>query len=227
MSSAGTAVIIPVYNEAKIIAETIKEIPKEYKVICVNDGSTDHTADEIKKTHAILINHPINMGQGAALQTGIEYALLDPNIEYFVTFDADGQHSIEDVKRMVQHIKTTGVDVILGSRFLGKAENIGTVKRFVLKLAIKFSNTMSGLRLTDAHNGLRVFNRYVAKNLNITMPDMAHASEIIHRIAEHGFKYQEMPITIAYTDYSKAKGQSMMNAFNISFDVLLQRLIKK
>jgi glycosyltransferase involved in cell wall biosynthesis len=222
------AVIIPVYNEAQVIVKTIQEVEKQFKnIICVNDGSKDTSSIEIAKTSAKLVEHPINMGQGAALQTGIEYALRDHDTQYFVTFDADGQHDIQDVKRMIGHIKKSGVDVVLGSRFLGKAENISKLKRLILKAAVKFSNATSGVKLTDAHNGLRVFNRRVAENLNITMPDMAHASEIIHRIAEHEFKYEEMPITIAYTDYSKAKGQSMMNAFNISFDVLLQRLTKK
>jgi len=145
-----------------------------------------------------------------------------------VTFDADGQHSLDDVKMMLAYIRTHAeVDIVLGSRFLGHAENIPALKRAILKLAIKFSNITTGLLLTDAHNGLRVFNRRVAKELEITMPDMAHASEIIHRIAEHKFKYEELPVTIAYTDYSRAKGQSVMNAVNITFDLLLQRIAKK
>lgn len=222
-----TYVVIPVYNESSVIADTIRSVEKHFKnIICINDGSSDNSSDEILGTSAHLVEHPINMGQGAALQTGIEYALLDPNAKYFVTFDADGQHSISDVLRMLKHLKKTKSDIVLGSRFMGKAENIGRAKRAVLKLAIRFSNVTSGIHLSDAHNGLRVFNRHVASNLKITMSDMAHASEIVHRIAEKKFKYSEVPITITYTDYSKAKGQSIFNAFNISFDILLHKLAK-
>jgi glycosyltransferase involved in cell wall biosynthesis len=228
MKNADTAIIIPAYNEAPVITATIDSVLKKFStVICVNDCSSDSTAIEIARTKATLINHPVNLGQGAALQTGIEYALQLPQIEYFVTFDADGQHGVDDVERMLGYIRAHDVDAVLGSRFLGTAQNIRPLKKLILKAAVKFSNFTSGLRLTDAHNGLRVLNRRVAENLNITMPDMAHASEIVHRIAEHKFSYKEIPVTIAYTDYSVSKGQSVMNAVNISFDILLQKVIKK
>jgi len=223
-----TYIIIPVYNEEKVIVSVVKKVLKNFSnVVCINDGSTDSSAAEILKTEAHLVNHPVNMGQGAAIQTGIEYALQDKNIKYFVTFDADGQHSLADVEAMLKYIKEHQVDIVLGSRFLGSAQNLTGFRKFILKLAVKFSNFTTGLKLTDAHNGLRVFNRKVAENLHITMPDMAHASEIIHRIAEHNFRYKEVPVTITYTDYSKAKGQSAINAVNITFDILLQKVIKK
>ena len=222
------AVIIPAYNEGEAIKKTIQGIPKDFKhVICVNDGSSDNTASMIRSTRASIVNHPINLGQGAALQTGIEYALLNPSIEYFVTFDADGQHRIEDVKKMLAHIKDTGVDIVLGSRFLGEAQNISRKKKMMLQLAVKFSNLTTGVQLTDTHNGLRVFNRFTAENLNLKMPDFSHASEIIERIAEKKFKHEEVPVTIVYTDYSRAKGQSMINAVNISFDILMNRIVKR
>lgn len=228
MSRRDTAIIIPAYNEGSAVTDTINGIPKEFStIICVDDGSSDDTATRINETRATLVRHPINLGQGAALQTGIEYALLDPKIEYFVTFDADGQHRIEDVNQMLKHIKKNKLDIVLGSRFLGSAENISAKKRNMLKLAVKFSNLTTGVKLTDTHNGLRVFNRYVAQNLQLKMPDFSHASEIIERIAEKGFKYQETPVTIIYTDYSRSKGQSMINAVNISFDMLLNKVIKK
>lgn len=224
-----TYIIIPVYNEDKVIAGVVNDVLKTFtNVVCVNDGSKDDTAREIRKTKAQLVNHPINLGQGAAIQTGIEFALQDPKAQYFVTFDADGQHKISDVINMVDHLrKSPKVDIILGSRFLGTTENISPFKKLVLKLAVQFSNFTTNLKLTDAHNGLRVFNRHVAENLDITMSDMAHASEIIHRIAEKNFRYEEMPVIIVYTDYSKAKGQSLMNAVNITFDLMLQKMGKK
>jgi glycosyltransferase involved in cell wall biosynthesis len=227
-SSDDVAIIIPAYNEGKAIKDTIKAIPKHFRfIICVDDGSSDDTAEQIAETRAELVRHPINLGQGAAIQTGIEFALLDSTVQYFVTFDADGQHRIEDVEKMLSHIKKHKLDIVLGSRFLGNAENISAKKRRLLKLAVKFTNFTTGVRLTDTHNGLRVFTRFAAENLQLKMPDFSHASEIIERIAEKSLRYDEVPVTIVYTDYSRSKGQSMINAVNISFDMLLNKVTKK
>jgi glycosyltransferase involved in cell wall biosynthesis len=222
-----TVFIIPVYNEEKVIEAVINDVIKEFShVVCVDDGSTDNSANKILSTSAHLVIHPINMGQGAALQTGIEYARTLPGIEYFVTFDADGQHRIEDVKEMLKTIQEYKVDIVLGSRFLGSVENITKLKRSVLKLAVKFSNITSGIKLTDTHNGLRVFNKKVANGMQITMNDMAHASEILEIIRENNYSYKEIPVKIVYSEYSMAKGQSVLNAINIAFDVLLRRFSK-
>jgi len=220
-------VIIPVYNEAPVINAVVNNVSKTFnQVICVDDGSPDDTLAEINKSKAKIVRHPVNLGQGAALQTGLEYALGDANAKYFVTFDADGQHQIKDVVHMLDVLKKEKLDIVLGSRFLGKAENISTLKKIVLKVAVKFTNKTSGLKLTDAHNGIRVFNRKVAVKLNINHPDMAHASEIIEKIASNEFRYKEVPVTITYTEYSKSKGQSLFNAINIGLDILFDRIVK-
>ena len=224
--NADTAIIIPVYNEGRVIRKVIQSAAEEYKyVVCVNDGSRDNSFQEIRATEAYCVDHPINMGQGAALQTGIEYARTLP-VDYFCTFDADGQHSLEDVAAMVKEIKESKCDVVLGSRFLGKTVNMPRVKKVTLKLAIWFTNASTGLRLTDTHNGLRVFNRKVAEEIRITMPDMAHASEILEIIAEKKYAYREIPVTIEYTEYSISKGQTLINAVNIGFDMLLRKVTK-
>jgi glycosyltransferase involved in cell wall biosynthesis len=218
-------VIIPVYNEGKVIQEVVEIVLKTFpNVVCVNDGSSDNSADEISKTKAHLINHPINLGQGGALQTGLDYALLDPKAKYFITFDADGQHSIEDAQRMLAELQKEHFDVILGSRFLEKnsARNVPLKKRVLLKLAVWFTLITSGLELTDTHNGLRVFNRKAVEAIDITLPNMAHASEILTIIRQEGLKYKEVPVTIHYSEYSMSKGQSMLNAVNIIFDLLVK-----
>ena len=221
------AIIIPAYNEGTAIADTIDGIPGDFpRVIVIDDGSTDDTAKCVLKTRATLVQHPINLGQGAALQTGIDYALLDPDIQYFVTYDADGQHRIEDVRSMLDYLESHSVDIVLGSRFLGKAINMPNLKRIILKLAVWFSNITSGVKLTDTHNGLRAFNRSTASQLNLQLPDFSHASEIIERIGEKGMRYAEIPVTIIYSEYSRSKGQSMINAINIGFDALLRKVIK-
>ncbi len=222
-----TAFIIPVYNEGSVIRGVVDDVLSIYDtVVCVNDGSKDNSSDEISKTSAYLVEHPINMGQGAALQTGIEFARQLPGIEYFVTFDADGQHRLEDVANMLKEIEKHDVDIVLGSRFLGNTVGMKKSKEVILKLAIQFSNFTSGIKLTDTHNGLRVFNRHVAETMQITMPDMAHASEILEIMSKQGYTYSEIPVTIEYTDYSKAKGQTLINAINISFDTLLRKITK-
>jgi glycosyltransferase involved in cell wall biosynthesis len=222
-----TAIVIPVYNEAEVIKGVINSLLKHFKyVVCVNDGSNDSSSNEIGKTKAYLINHPMNMGQGAALQTAIEFARLLP-VDYFVTFDADGQHDVADAMNMLNELENSKYDIILGSRFLGQATGINRLKIGMLKLAIKFSNLETGLKLTDTHNGLRAFNRHVADIMHITLPDMAHASEILGIIAKNKFRYKEVPVTINYTEYSKRKGQSITNSVNIAFDVVLRKLNKK
>jgi len=226
MSNTNAALIIPVYNEEKVIFDVVNAALKEFKyIVCVNDGSRDQSSRQISKTRAYLIEHPINMGQGAALQTGIEFARQLP-VDYFVTFDADGQHRVKDVKAMLKKINSNKYDVILGTRFKGSTVGMKSSKRLLLKAGVKFSNAMSGLKLTDTHNGLRVFNRKVAEEMQITLPDMSHASEIIEIIAVKKYRYAELPVTIDYTEYSKAKGQPIINAVNIAFDALLRRLTR-
>ncbi len=226
MVHKNVAIIIPVYNESEVIRKVIEEVSKDFShVICVNDGSSDATSYQINKTRAYLVEHPINLGQGAALQTGIEFARQLP-VDYFVTFDADGQHRIGDVKKMIAEISKGKHDIILGSRFLGNTIGMTRTKYLVLKLAIQFSNYTSGLKLTDTHNGLRLFTRKVAEEIQITVPDMAHASEIVEIINAKKYSYIEVPVTIEYTDYSMKKGQSLLNAINISFDTLLRRIGK-
>jgi glycosyltransferase involved in cell wall biosynthesis len=218
-------VIIPVYNEGKVIREVVANVLKYFpNVVCVDDGSKDNSSSEISKTKAHLVKHPLNLGQGGALQTGLEYALLDPRAEYFITFDADGQHSIIDAQRMLSELQNGNFDVILGSRFLEKtsARNVPVKKRLLLKLAVWFTLLTSGLELTDTHNGLRIFNRKAVEAIDITLPDMAHASEILAIIRQERLKYKEVPVTIQYSEYSMSKGQSMLNAVNIIFDLLVK-----
>ena len=221
-------VILPVYNEASVINSVVDDVSALFSnVICVNDGSTDASAAEIEKTDAVLINHPFNLGQGAALKTGIDYALQDAGAAYFISFDSDGQHRISDAEKMLAVAREGEYDIVLGSRFLGSAENISRVRSTVLKAAVVFSNLTTGVRLTDAHNGLRVFNRKFAERIEITMPGMAHATEFVHWITKCGFKYTEVPITVLYTQYSKAKSQSLFNSINIAFDLLMRKISKK
>lgn len=224
---SNVAIVIPAFNEGSAILATIQGIPDDFPhVIVVDDGSRDDTREQVEATRAMLVKHPINLGQGAALQTGIDMALLDPGIDYVVTFDADGQHRIEDVRSMIDYADQHRVQIVLGSRFLGKAINMPSMKRIILKAAVWFSNITSGVRLTDTHNGLRVIHRSAAAKMKLELPDFSHASEIVERIGQQAFSYAEVPVTIIYSEYSRSKGQSMINAVNIAFDALLRKVIK-
>ena len=220
------AIIIPAYNEGAVIHKNLKKVLKRFKyVICIDDGSKDDTLAKMKKSGVIALGHSMNLGQGASIQTGIDYALTLP-VDFFCTFDADGQHALDDVETMLETIKREKLDIVIGSRFLGKVEDIAKSKWLMLKLAVWFSNRTSGLKLTDTHNGLRVFNRRVAKTIDIQEPGFQHASEFIEKIAKNKYSYTEVPNTIRYTNYSKAKGQSMFNAVNIGLDILFRKVIK-
>lgn len=220
--------VVPVYNEAAVIADVIREARETFpNVVCVDDGSKDDSAERIRLSGAHLVRHPVNLGQGAALQTGVEYARAQPGAQYFVTFDADGQHRVEDVERMVQRLRSEPLDIVVGTRFHGDAEHIPVAKRLVLKTVVALSPTLRKLKLTDTHNGLRVFNAKVADELNITLNGMGHASQIVTMIVHNGWRVGEEPVTIRYTEYSMAKGQSLINGVNILFDTLLRTNAKR
>lgn len=215
--------IVPVYNEGRVIAEVVRNARKTFaNVVCVDDGSRDDSSAEIRSSGAHLVRHPVNLGQGAAIQTGLEYARAQPGATYFVTFDADGQHQVEDVLAMLERLRSEDVDIVVGTRFHGDTSHIPWIKRFILKTVVLLSPRTRRLGLTDAHNGLRVFNRKVAEQMNITLSGMSHASEIVEMIDRWKWRVAEEPVTILYTDYSMAKGQSVINGVNILFETVVK-----
>lgn len=220
-------VIVPTYNEAKVVRAVLEGLLRHFpKVVAVDDHSSDSSAQEIAASGARLVRHAVNMGAGGALQTGIDFALLDPDARFFVTFDADGQHRVADAVAMVEHIRAHDIDILLGSRFLGTANNMKPSRRMLLKLATVFERASSGISLSDAHNGLRVFSRTFASQLNMRMADMAWASEFVSRMADSRLPYAEFPVTIDYTDYSRSKGQHSINSVNIGLDILVNRILR-
>ncbi|MDJ0316461.1 glycosyltransferase family 2 protein [Arthrobacter antibioticus] len=218
-----TWIVIPMYNEAPVVATVIKGLRTVFPyVVCVDDGSTDGSQQVARDAGAVVIQHPVNLGQGASLQTGIEYALNDPKLDCIVTFDADGQHRVVDAQAMAERIKSGEAEIVLGSRFLDRRTKLSHVKRLILRTAAIHSRIVTGMALTDAHNGLRAFSPRVAGRVNLTQNRMAHASELVHQFAEMKTKWVEQPVEIIYTDYSKAKGQSLLNSVNILADLFLR-----
>lgn len=221
-------IVIPAFNEASIIGDVISDVRSVFpNVVCVDDGSRDDTADLAFAAGAHVVPHPVNLGQGAAIQTGVEYARSRPGARVFATFDADGQHQVKDVMRMIDRLDTDDVDLVVGTRFAGTVTHVPPVKRVILRAAAFISPQSRSLGLTDAHNGLRVFNKTVADALNLTMNGMSHAGEFIALAAEHHWRVAEEPVEILYTDYSKSKGQPLLNGVNIVFDGLLRRRMSR
>jgi glycosyltransferase involved in cell wall biosynthesis len=219
-------IVVPAFNEAAVIGEVIADLRSVFDhVVCVDDGSTDDTGDIALRAGAHLLRHPMNVGQGAAIQTGVEYARSQPSARVFATFDADGQHRVKDVAAMVDRLCSSDVDidVVIGTRFARPdASQPPFVKRIVLRTAARLSRRGRRLGLTDTNNGLRVFNKTVADALDITMSGMSHANEFVMLIAEKKWRVVEEPVEVLYTEYSKSKGQPLLNGVNIIFDGFLR-----
>ena len=215
--------VVPLFNEGEVVGDVIRALRTRYPlVVCVDDGSEDDSATIAAEAGAIVVRHPYNMGQGAALKTGIDYALRDPHMRQIVTFDSDGQHQVDDAASMIAQRDREGVDIVLGSRFLDARTKPGLLKRAVLRGAVWYSNLTSGVKLTDAHNGLRVIGREACEKITIEQNRMAHASEIVEEIGRHELTVAEHPVHILYTDYSRSKGQSVLNSVNIVIDMFFR-----
>lgn len=232
--------VIPVYNEGTVIRDVLVEAASTFpNIVCVDDGSSDDSVTQIRSAAAEagrvtahggihLVRHPVNLGQGAAIQTGVEYARARQGAEYFVTFDADGQHRVDDVATMVNRLRSEPVDIIVGTRFAeGRDESVPLLRKMVLRTVVFLSPRTRRLGLSDAHNGLRAFNKTVADQLDLLMAGMSHASEFVALIDHHHWRVAEQPVTILYTDYSRAKGQSLINGVNIVADGLLHGRMRR
>ena len=218
-----TQVVVPLYNEATVIADVIADLHTTFThVVCIDDGSTDDSIRAAEQAGATVIRHATNLGQGAALQTGIDYVLGQTDARYLVTFDADGQHQVADAAAMVTRARAENLAIVFGSRFLDERTKAGWAKRIVLKTAVWATNQTTGLKLTDAHNGLRVIRRDAAAGVALKQNRMAHASEIVLQLGRTRLPWAEHPVHVLYTDYSKDKGQSLLNAVNILVDLVFR-----
>ena len=221
-----TWVVIPAFNEAEVIASVVQKVLTfGYSVVVVDDCSSDDTAARLSRLPVHFCHHVFNLGQGAALQTGIAYALAK-NAQYIVTFDSDGQHRAEEIERLLAPLLHGSADVALGTRFSGegRAVNIPPAKRFVLKVATMFTKVFTRLDVTDTHNGFRAFTHDAAAKIQITQNRMSHATQILSEIRGKHLRYIEVPVTIDYSEYSLTKGQKISNSFNIVWDTFMEFL---
>ncbi|MBC5800144.1 MAG: glycosyltransferase family 2 protein [Candidatus Eremiobacteraeota bacterium] len=219
MAHRGLWIVIPAYQEAAQIEATLSDLGAYLpRVVVVDDGSTDATAEAARRAGAEVLRHGVNLGQGAALQTGIDYALRS-GATHICTFDADGQHDTHTIERLLDTAARMGADVVLGSRFSGAAVDMPPLRRLALRCAVLVTRMQTRLPLTDTHNGLRLFTREAALRIRIRQPGMAHASELLSTVARLGLHVVEVPTTVRYTAYSRAKGQRLSNSVKIALDL--------
>ncbi len=221
-------IVIPCFNEASKIAETVAPLAAAgYTVVVVDDGSTDGTAEVLGKLPVIHLRHAVNMGAGAATETGLEWARR-ASADIVVTLDADGQHDWRQIPDMIRPIQEGRADIVFGSRFLRPEDvaQIPAARRRLLRLAIGFGALTSGLRLSDTHNGFRALSRKALEEIRLRQPGYAFCSEILEETARLKLRCVEVPVTVRYTEYSRRKGQSAWNAVNIMIDLLLRKVLR-
>jgi polyprenyl-phospho-N-acetylgalactosaminyl synthase len=229
------AVLVPVYNDAAALGRVLSALRDRAEeaggvtAIVVDDGSdAPVTRGDVPSPTAafrvVLARHPINLGQGAALETARRLALLEPPHAAYVTMDADGQHSVSDALALARAVVHGGADVAFGNRFLGDS-NVPPARRALLAAARWLEWALTGLRLADAHNGLRAFSRRALEAICIRQNRMAHATEIKQLVSRAGpLAVVEVPVSVRYTPESLAKGQRSTGAVLIVRDLVLRYL---
>lgn len=221
-----TYIIVPAYNEQPgVLLETCRTLLQlPYRLILVDDGSAE-PVPHLFPGRIFLLRHAFNLGQGAALQTGFAFARrLDA--DYVVTFDADGQHSIDAIPQLLFPLASGEADIALGSRFLDGRTRPARFRQWTLHTGRLVNYLFTGLWLSDAHNGLRALNKKALFSIELTENRMAHATEILHRIRQHRLRHTEVPVQISYSAYSREKGQSSWNGIRIFFDLVLHKLLR-
>lgn len=220
-------VVIPAYNENTVIRSVIEGLlPFNYQLIIIDDGSENPLFPVIENLPVIFLRHPVNLGQGAALQTGIEYA-LSKKADYIVTFDADGQHNPGDIDNLLQPLLTKNYDITIGSRFMSATKsNMPQKRKFLLRFTRYINFLFTGLLLTDAYNGMRAMSGKAAEAIDIQETGMAHSTEILSKIRNRNLRFLEIPVNINYSSYSLKKGLTIWSGFRIFFEILLNKIFK-
>ena len=214
-------VVVPVFNEQEVIEDVINDLLKNFSnVVAVNDGSHDKTLQILNDLDIKVLSHEINLGVGAAVQTGFDYVSNIPNAKAVITFDADGQHLVDDAVAMAKETLICDEGIIFGTRFPKHSKNIPKVKRFVLKLIARITDLVTGVTLSDAHNGLKAYKVSTIKELELQFSSYSYESELITQVAKKRIDYKEMSTDIKYTSYSIKKGQKLLNGLLIIEDLL-------
>ena len=190
---------IPAFNEEKNIAKMIVKLKKIYdEIIVCNDGSTDLTGEIAENLGVIVINHKQNLGYGAGINSIIKKS-KEIDTDILVTFDADGQHKVEDVKKVIEPIKNGDADLVIGSRFLSKTkEKIPEYRKIGINIITKVTNAGLKKKITDSQSGFRAYSKDLISKLDISDMGMGISTEILIKTNSLGFRIAEIPITILY-----------------------------
>ena len=210
--------VIPAYNEESSIADVLRAcLPYLDRIVVVDDGSSDQTAQAAGLDGICVLQHPLNRGQGAALRTGTQ-AALKLGADVILHLDADGQHDPQNIPKMIEPIANGQADVVFGSRFLGiDPTGMPTGRRWLLRGIRLFNVMVLGIpkNMTDPQSGLRAMSAEAAQRINFHQDRMAHASEILRFVTRSDLRWQEVPAHIRYTEDSLRKGQKATNVFSI------------
>lgn len=218
------AVVVPAYNEEKEIGRVVRDLFRngDYRVIVVDDGSKDNTREEALRAGAVVVSHLVNRGQGASLATGNMLA-IKLGAKAIVHFDGDGQFSSEEIAEAVNHLWINDLDIVFGTRFSIRRSELPLTKRYILlPIARVINYLLTGIWLTDAHNGFRVFTDSVGSQMQITQDGMAHNSEILASVKKYKWRHAEYPITVKYSEY----GQGVAGGVKIIWDWIISKLIR-
>ena len=215
-----TLIIIPAYNEEESIGAVISDLKSSgYEdIIVVDDGSLDQTKKIAIEKGAKVLSHPVNIGLGGAISTGLTYAKKH-TYKYAITIDADGQHKISDAKKIYEELKTNSADIVIGSRL------DQLLKKYPLRFTVNilsniFIMLLSGKYVSDTQSGLKGYGSKAIKKIQISTSGYEYSSEIILSAQKQKLTIKEIPIEAIYTDYSKRKGQKLSNAINIMLKLL-------
>ena len=190
---------IPAYNEEKSIALIITKLKKiTDSIIVCDDGSSDMTAEISKNLGATVISHKKNMGYGVAINSIFQKS-KELNVDLLVTFDADGQHRVEDIQKVIEPIKNNVADLVIGSRFLDKKSDVPNYRKIGIKVITKVTNASMRKKLTDSQSGFRAYNGQVLSQISPSDMGMGISTEILIKSSSKGLRIMEVPITILYS----------------------------
>ena len=189
---------IPAYNEEKNIASIITKLKKiTDSIIVCDDGSSDMTSEISKNLGAVVISHKKNMGYGVAINSIFQKS-KEMKSDLLVTFDADGQHRVEDIEKVIEPIKNNQADLVIGSRFLDKKSDIPNYRKIGIKVITQITNASIKKKLTDSQSGFRAYNQRVLSQISLSDIGMGISTEILIKSSSKGLRIMEVPITILY-----------------------------